>query len=109
MIEKPNFTWHASSRRLGTYEYGSDTISMSNALREVDEEMLDYVMYHEMLHKKYKFVSKNGRNYHHTSHFKKKEKEFKNQKEIERKLKYLRAPRRKKPVNSLFKRLLFMP
>jgi hypothetical protein len=43
-------------------------------------------MYHEMLHKKYKFNSKNGRSYHHTSQFRKKEKAYPNSEEIEKKL-----------------------
>ncbi|MBW2980541.1 SprT-like domain-containing protein [Candidatus Woesearchaeota archaeon] len=107
MIEKPNLVWHNSSNRLGSYEYGSDTISISSALKDID--LLDYVMYHEMLHKKYKFVNKNGRNYHHTGHFKKKEKEFENQQQVERRLKTLRAPRRQVRRNSLFRRLLSFP
>ncbi len=109
MIDKTNLVWHDSSRRLGTYEYGSDTISITKPLMEADQDMLDYVMYHEMLHKKCKFVSKNGRNYHHTSHFRSKEKEFENQKEIERKLKYLRVPRRQRKHASLLRRLFYFP
>jgi hypothetical protein len=73
-------------------------------------DLLDYVVYHEMLHKKYKFVNKNGRNYHHTGNFKKKEKEFENQQQVERRLKTLRVPRRRnKSFNSLFKKLLYFP
>lgn len=75
LIEKPNLTWHNSIRRLGSYEYGSDTISMSKVL-ENDENLLDYVMYHEILHKKHKFHSKNGRTHHHTREFKEMEKKF---------------------------------
>jgi hypothetical protein len=109
MIEKPNLVWHDSSRRLGTYEYGSDTISMTKALRDADQDVLDYVMYHEILHKKYKFVNKNGRNYHHTTQFKNKEKEFKNQAEIERKIKCLRIPRKKRAPRKSFLSRLFFP
>ena len=109
MIEKPNLAWHDSSRRLGSYEYGSDTISITSVLRDADVDLLDYVMYHEMLHKKYKFVNKNGRNYHHTSHFKKKEREFENQREIEKKLKSLRIPIASRPKRTLFRRLLHFP
>jgi len=107
MMEKPNFVWHPPSNRLGSYTYGSDTISMNDGLRTVDQNILDYVMYHEMLHKKYKFVSKNGRSYHHTSQFKRKEKEFDNQEMIERKIKTLRIPRKRNNVaSSWFRRLL---
>ena len=96
LIEKPNFIWHDSIRRLGSYEYGSDTISMSKVL-ENDGNLLDYVMYHEMLHKKHKFHSKNGRTHHHTREFREMEKQFENSDEMEEKIKLLvRQSSRKK-------------
>ena len=96
LIEKPNFIWHDSIRRLGSYEYGSDTISMSKVL-ENDGNLLDYVMYHEMLHKKHKFHSKNGRTHHHTHEFREMEKQFENSDEMEEKIKLLvRQSSRKK-------------
>ena len=96
LIEKPNFIWHDSIRRLGSYEYGSDTISMSKVL-ENDGNLLDYVMYHEMLHKKHKFHSKNGRTHHHTHEFREMEKQFENSDEMEEKIKLLvRQGNRKK-------------
>jgi hypothetical protein len=86
MIDKPNLEFgSASLSKLGSYEYGTDTISISTVLKD-HQELLDYVMYHEMLHKKYKFNSKNGRSYHHTREFRIKEKEFENSAEIEKKL-----------------------
>jgi len=39
-----------------------------------------------LLHKKHKFKTKNGRHHHHTSEFRKKEKEFPNAEQIEKKL-----------------------
>ncbi len=89
LIEKPNLVWNNSSYKLGSYEYGSDTITISSTLKNVDQELLDYVMYHEILHKKHKFISKYGRNHYHTKEFRKKEKEFKNSHIIEEKLKKL--------------------
>jgi len=88
LIEKPNLMWHDSIRRLGSYEYGSDAISMSKVL-ENDENLLDYVMYHEILHKKHKFHSKNGRTHHHTHEFKEMEKKFENSAEMEERIKGL--------------------
>ncbi len=88
LIEKPNLTWHNSIRRLGSYEYGSDTISISKILT-TDEDLLDYVMYHEMLHKKHKFYDRNGRTFHHTRDFKKMEKDFENSVEMEERIKGL--------------------
>ena len=100
LIEKPNLTWANSFRKLGSYEYGTDTIAISNLLED-DQEILDYVMYHEMLHKKHKFHIKNGRNYHHTKEFRKKEKEFKNSQLLEKRLSFF-IKRRKKRFFDLF-------
>jgi|TARA_B100001971_G_C18213060_1_gene552012 hypothetical protein len=85
-IEQPNLVWGTNSlRKLGHYEYGSDTISMSTIFRKLDQELLDYVMYHEMLHKKHKFNNKNGRNHHHTKEFRDNERAF-NEKDMEKEL-----------------------
>lgn len=86
LLEKPNLVWHNSIRRLGSYEYGSDTISISRVLLE-DSDLMDYVMYHEMLHKKFKFNSSNGRTCHHTKEFKEMERKFENSMEMEQKIK----------------------
>jgi len=95
-IDKPNLKWgNPSFSKLGSYEYGSNTIVISKAFQE-DEELLDYIMYHELLHKKYKFKTRNGRNYHHTRRFREKEKEFDNpmiEKKLERFLKKKRLKR----------------
>jgi len=82
MIEKPNFVWHNSKNKLGSYDFGSDTVSMSKVLK--DSETLDYVMYHELLHKKLKFDHTRSRTYHHTKEFRIKEREFENSEEIEK-------------------------
>lgn len=75
-LDTPNLIWGRESfHKLGSYEYATDTITISTVLKD-ELEILDYVMYHEMLHKKLKFTSKNGRNYHHSAEFRKKEKEF---------------------------------
>ena len=90
LLEKANLKWGSVTlSKLGSYEYGSDTIMISKFLEDSGDEMLDYVMYHEMLHKKHKFTRRGNRSYHHTSEFKRKEKEFKNSKLIERKLQRL--------------------
>lgn len=94
LIEKPNLIWHNSIRRLGSYEYGTDTISISRII-EPDEGLLDYVMYHEMLHKKHKFYESNGRTFHHTREFRKMEKSFENSSEMEERLKSLMRQKRR--------------
>jgi len=95
LVEKPNLTWHNSINRLGSYEYGTDTISMSKILNAY-ENLLDYVMYHEVLHKKHKFHNKNGRTHHHTSEFRKMEKMFDNSEEMEYRIKNLIRNKTKK-------------
>jgi hypothetical protein len=96
MMEKPNLRWSDSTRKLGSYDYGSDTITISTMLENTaeDTDLIDYVMYHELLHKKYKFSSKNGRMAYHTKEFRKSEKAFPDSAEIEKRLRMLR-PRRK--------------
>jgi predicted metal-dependent hydrolase len=90
-IEQPNLKWgSASATKLGSYEYQTDTITISSLFKETEQELLDYVIYHELLHKKHKFkTTKNGRSFHHTNKFKKEEKQFKSSEEIEQKLKKL--------------------
>src|SRR3989338_3406025 len=74
MLDKPNLQWGNSSiSRLGSYEYGSDTITISSIFKNERQELLGYTMYHEMLHKKFKFQNKNGRNLHHSNEFRKME------------------------------------
>lgn len=84
-IEQPNLRWSDQNfRKLGSYEYATDTITISNIF-EHEEELTDYIMYHECLHKKLKYYSKNGRSFHHTTKFREMEKQFENP-NIEKKL-----------------------
>jgi len=77
MMDPPNFEWGSdSTSKLGSYEYGSDTITISSIFRFADPVLMDYVMYHEMLHKKFKFENKNGRTVHHSPEFKRMEAKF---------------------------------
>lgn len=89
LIDKPNLKWSDSVNKLGSYEYGTDAITITKMLKDVPREMLDYVMYHEMLHKKHKFKHKNGRSHHHTPEFKKQERMFPDSEQIENQLKIL--------------------
>ena len=76
MLDKPNLQWgNESVSKLGSYEYGSDTITISTIFKN-EKQLLDYVMYHEMLHKKFKFSSNNGRTIHHSAEFRKMEARF---------------------------------
>jgi hypothetical protein len=100
LMDKPNLRWGSESfSKLGSYEYGSNMITISNIFNG-EEELLDYIMYHELLHKKHKFSTKNGRSYHHTRHFRQKEKEFENPRIEEELKKFLSNTRIRKVFSS---------
>ncbi len=87
MMDRPNLRWgNASTSKLGCYEYGSDTITISTIFIDCDKRLLDYVMYHEMLHKKFKFESRNGRIVHHSTEFRKMEAMFENRDLMEKEI-----------------------
>ncbi len=85
LMELPNFAIHDSTRKLGTYEYGTDTISITKSLLQ-DMELLDYVLYHEMLHKKFKFTGRAGRHHHHTREFREWEQNYPGAAQLEKRL-----------------------
>ncbi|MBR9676363.1 hypothetical protein GOV05_05115 [Candidatus Woesearchaeota archaeon] len=93
MLDSPNIKWGEKSfSQLGRYAYASDTITISQVLRK-DQVLLEYVLYHEMLHKKLKYKHNKTRSFHHTKEFKDKEKLF-YEKDVEEKLKaFLRKER----------------
>ncbi|MFC1801649.1 SprT-like domain-containing protein [Nanoarchaeota archaeon] len=97
LIERPNLVWGRKTyTKLGSYDLQSDKISIS-LIFDNHEEYLDYVMYHELLHKKHKFYTKGGRSYFHTHKFKQDEKKFERAQEIEEELKgFLRGRKRKR-------------
>jgi len=100
-VDLCNLVWGThSKRKLGSYNYHTDTISMSKIFQESDVELLDYVMYHEMLHKFMKFTVGRGRHTYHTSDFRKAEKLYPNNEELERRIRYM--PTRKKVKSGLF-------
>ena len=81
-MEKPNLVFATESfRKLGSYEYGTDTINISTIFKDLpkdesEQKFLDYVIYHELLHKKHTFNVKNGRHQAHTTAFRNDEKKF---------------------------------
>jgi len=86
-LEIPNLCWGSNSfRKLASYNYHEDTIVVSTLFKEVRIEILDYLMYHELLHKYFKFKHKNGRSSYHNKEFKEAEAKFPQQKEIEREI-----------------------
>lgn len=94
-MDRPNLAWCGpTTSKLGSYEYGKDLISISTVLRDAPQEMLDYVMYHELLHKKHKFSSTARRSLHHSRAFRLDEARFRNAKQLERDLEVLLRKRK---------------
>lgn len=85
MMDMPNLVVSEGLRTLGHYDYGTDTVSITRHVLD-QQDCLDYVMYHELLHKKHKFRTLNGRHMHHTSEFRRQEKAFPGSGQIEKKL-----------------------
>jgi predicted metal-dependent hydrolase len=106
-IEKPNLKWGTDSKRkLASYNFHDDTVTVSTIFKESREELLDYLMYHELLHKHHKFNHKNGRSFFHTKQFKSDENLYPNKMALEREIsKIIRNSRvpKKKSVFSFFR------
>ncbi|PIN75180.1 hypothetical protein COV17_04160 [Candidatus Woesearchaeota archaeon CG10_big_fil_rev_8_21_14_0_10_36_11] len=83
-IEQPNLQWGTNSKRkLASYNFHNDTITVSTLFKDVSQHILDYLMYHEMLHKHHTFRHKNGRSAYHTKEFKDDEKQYPGWKNVE--------------------------
>lgn len=105
LLEQPSLHWGNYSRnKLGSYEYGTDTILLSKHLENAPAEYLEYVLYHEMLHKKHKFTHKNGRSLFHSPAFKDDEAQFPRAAELEKEIPQFIARKRSsiKPRTSFF-------
>ena len=91
IIEMPNLKWgNKTLTQLGAYNYHTDTITISSVFKN-HPRLIDYVMYHEMLHKKHSFKSNKGRSYYHTHQFRKDEKQFEDIEQIEKEIDKLTA------------------
>lgn len=79
-IRKPVLTWSARKTYhvLGHHDATHDHISISKSLdsRSVPRFVVDYVVFHEMLHILHPAKYSNGRRYHHTPEFKRDERRF---------------------------------
>ena len=95
-IEQPNLAWgDAAFRKLASYNFHTDTIVVSSIFKDAPPEIVDYLMYHELLHKHLKFNHSHGRSSFHTSEFKQAEHLFPKQEQIEQHLSTIaRAKRR---------------
>jgi hypothetical protein len=79
-IQKPQLTWSARKtyRILGHHDAQMDHIAISRSLdsRGVPRFVVEYVLFHEMLHIKHPTQHVNGRRYNHTPAFKRDEERF---------------------------------
>lgn len=77
LSEKPNLRWgNGSFRKLASFDYHTNSITVSSLFKDAPRHLLDYLMYHELLHKKLKFSSTNGRARHHGAEFRRLERAF---------------------------------
>ena len=79
-ISKPVLTWSAKKtyRILGHHDATHETVAISRSLdsRDVPLYVVEYVLYHEMLHIYHPTKHVNGRRYNHTAAFKRDEQKF---------------------------------
>jgi hypothetical protein len=88
LMPKPVLTWNRTltARKFGHYQPSRDTIMISVTLDdpEVPSLALDFVMYHELLHKKHGSMTVNGRRLSHSQAFRADERLFAQYHEAER-------------------------
>lgn len=79
-LPKPVLTWSARKtyRILGHHDSTHDTIVVSKSLDSADVPrfVVEYIVYHEMLHIHHPTVHHNGRRYNHTAAFRRDERRF---------------------------------
>jgi predicted metal-dependent hydrolase len=79
-LPRPVLTWSAKKtfRILGHHDAAHKTIAISKSLddRRVPRFVVEYVVYHEMLHIKHPTEHRNGRRYNHTPAFRRDEAAF---------------------------------
>ncbi len=79
-MNRPRLAWSQTFtfRKFGHYDQTHDTVMVSMSLDRMDvpEYVVDFIVYHELLHKKLGSRWSNGRSFSHTSDFIRKEKQF---------------------------------
>ncbi len=100
-LERPQLSWSVkrSYRRLGTYSAQLDQVTVSRTLdnREIPVYVIEYIMYHELLHKKLGVQRANSGKRNHTKAFKELEKQFNYYEEANQYLKTL-APKARRGI-----------
>jgi hypothetical protein len=79
-MQRPRLTWSRSftGRKFGHYDFLKDLVMVSSTLDQerVPQFVVDYLMFHELLHKKHGVRWVNGRGYAHTREFYAEERQF---------------------------------
>lgn len=88
LVERPNLVWgRFATTTFGSYDFKNDTITISRAFKEMeDTRYIDYIMFHEVLHKQRKFFKSGTKTYYHDKRFKRLEKVFEGGEQIEKEL-----------------------
>ena len=74
LLSECTLKWGKNSyRRLASYNFNNDSITVSSVFLDAPSHVLDLLMYHEMLHKDLQFDCKNGRVHTHTPEFRRRE------------------------------------
>jgi hypothetical protein len=96
LMEQPNLVIGKGVSKLGHYDLGTDTVSISGILLE-HPHLLDYVMYHELLHKKHQFSGTGTqRHTYHGAQFRKDESAFPRAAQLEKELSRLVSTARRR-------------
>ena len=96
-IELPNLQWGADAKRkLAHYNFHNDTVTLSSLFKEAPQHIIDYLMYHELLHKKHQFNHKNGRSSYHNKQFREEEAIYPNFKQIDKEISLFLRTKHKK-------------
>jgi len=86
-LELPNLQWGQQSfRKLAYYNFHDDSITVSTIFQKARTEVLDYIMYHEMLHKHHQFNHKNNRSSFHTKQLRAEEELYPNHQALEQEI-----------------------
>jgi hypothetical protein len=84
---KPRLVWSGvlSRRKLGHYERTRDRVVISQTLddRQIPRYVVEFVLYHELLHKQHGIKWVNGRCWAHTPEFRQNERQFRKYHEVE--------------------------
>ncbi len=85
-LSRPHLMWsrRLTHRKFGHYQYDTDTVLISRSLDDphISDSLLDFVMFHELLHKDIGYKEVNGRRYSHTPAFRERERCFQNYQEM---------------------------